>query len=459
MTIEQYPRTPRLVNRFALGSDPEFVFTTFKGSYIFAESVGLTTMEGFGCDMAGRQAEIRAYPSRFALEVVASIVDSLRWMAFVHAKKTLDLNWSAISYNGHDGCGGHIHFGRRRPEREKEIKILDGTILSLLNTGILCEETFRERRRLKKYGKWGDVRLKAHGYEYRTPPTALANPWLCYFTLVAHKLALYRGVSETWSEEYLSFRELFEHYQNMDDDAAIALKALNLFGLPVDSPADFKPHWGILVDPFLMAEQDFNGVFFPSTIPPEGETCHELFRLLTQGIALPRRLAKPTWEPFWLPRDFYKIDVQTHTLGHLPDVGMDLISRKVIVHLSIGNEFVIYSAVPLPVQEIRKALDVRVSFAHSAGIDITVPQKFNQSLEQCKLLHDVLSNSKLFPVCKAKDFANVDWSRWDSPEVPKAKPSLGRLIARVEGVPEPPLFQRDIVRKKRRVIIRAALPE
>src|SRR6266446_1625709 len=170
MGITSYPKTPRLCNRFKLGADPEFTFQGKDGSYIYAENLGLTTLTGFGCDMSGRQAEIRAYPSRFALEVVASIADSLRWMGGVENGVTLGLNWQATAFNGKDGCGGHIHFGRRRPQ-------------------------LRERQTLTPghYGKAGDIRVTNHGYEYRTPSTPLSSPWLTYFTLVVNKLMVYHG--------------------------------------------------------------------------------------------------------------------------------------------------------------------------------------------------------------------------------------------------------------------------
>src|SRR5208283_5077910 len=53
----------RFVNNFYVGADPEFVFMR-DGKYTPAESMGFDTLKAFGCDMSGRQAEIRAYPSR-----------------------------------------------------------------------------------------------------------------------------------------------------------------------------------------------------------------------------------------------------------------------------------------------------------------------------------------------------------------------------------------------------------
>jgi hypothetical protein len=450
MELTSYPRTPRLMNRFSLGADPEFVFHDTKGLYVYAENMGLNTRRGFGCDMAGRQAEIRAFPSRFALEVVASIVDSLRWMAYVHPE-LLSLKWIAPAFNGHDGCGGHIHFGRRRPNRDQEIKTLDATLKSLLSIGVFNTDKFASRKADKKhgYGLWGDIRLQAHGYEYRTISTELASPWLMYFVLVINKLTLMGGKLLKPGEDVVN---LLKAFADRDDDAAIALQAFRVWGLPEETEKNFLPNWGInhlagLIPPSLTR------YFFPSTIRPEGQTCVEVFDYLVHGATLPKRTPKPTWEPFELPQDFFEVNVQNHTLGHLPDVGMNLVSRKVQVTLQIGADFRIMYSIPLPVARIKEALklglsDITFRLQRCSGIIIQVTSNFNKSREQCKLLHKVLSDSTLFPVCRATEIAHVDWARWDnvSPTIASAK--LGRLLAKVQRKPrevKPELNQSNLM--------------
>jgi hypothetical protein len=438
MGITAFPRTARLVNRFSLGSDPEFVLNSSTGKYIHAESCGLLTSRAFGSDMAGRQAEIRAYPSKFALEVVASIVDSLRWMAYVHRYDISQLTWSAISYNGKDGCGGHIHLGRRRPDRQKDVEILDTTCQTLINQGVFNKHTFNMRVVNTHYGKYGDIRPQSHGYEYRTLPTQMASPWLMYFVLVLNKLLLYHGGK--WR---LDISMLFKMYQDKDDDAAIALQALQKWGLPSEDTTDFRGRWG--VENFTKAPTDFSfnqfgNCFFPSMIKPEEQTCHELFEYLTQGTPMLKRTPQPTWEPFQLPKGFYNLTAQQHTLGHLPDVVKDLISKGRRVQLMVTEYFLVYHDVPLPIQGIKQALrsSIDVIVFHrttSGGIQIGIPSEFNKSLAQCKMLHNVLSNTDLFPVCKAVDYKTVDWSRWDSPSVSTPKAPLGRLRDHLVGKP------------------------
>jgi len=453
MGITSFPRTPRLVNRFKLGADPEFTFQGKDGSYIYAENLGLTTLTGFGCDMSGRQAEIRAYPSRFALEVVASIADSLRWMGTTGNGATLGLNWQATAYNGKDGCGGHIHFGRRRPQlRELDTNILDSTTKRLLHEGVFNGYSFRERQTLAPghYGKAGDIRITNHGYEYRTPSTPLSSPWLTYFTLVINKLMVYHGQSSTQPKAAEWFIELLKLYEDKDDDAAIALSALRKFGLPKESKEDFKGKWG--VSSGLPAPEKCDR-FFPSMIKGEDSTCRELFRHFMNGLDIPCRWPKPTWGPYFLPKGFQLVNVQPHTLGHLPDVGMNLISKDVQVSVKLGDRFKIDSGIPLPIKEIREALsmgisDIRYNPSFDApAVVIKVPTEFNKSLTQCKLLHDVLSNTELFPVCKAENFSHIDWSKWDNLKPATIAPKImqGKVVAKVEGkkkvVAPPPVPQ------------------
>ncbi len=440
MGITSYPRTPRLVNRFKLGADPEFTFQGKDGSYIYAENLGLTTLTGFGCDMSGRQAEIRAYPSRFALEVVASIADSLRWMGTVGNGAVLALNWQATAFNGKDGCGGHIHFGRRRPQlRELDTNILDSTTKRLLHEGVFDRHSFLERQRTPgHYGKAGDIRVTNHGYEYRTPSTPLSSPWLTYFTLVVNKLMVYHGQSSMQPKAAEWFIELLKLYEDKDDDAAIVLSALRKFGIPRESKEDFKGKWGVssgLPDPEKCTR------FFPSMIKGEESTCRELFRHFMDGLDIPCRWPKPTWEPYFLPKGFQLVNMQPHTLGHLPDVGMNLISKGVTVNVSVSDRFTINSGIPLPIKEIKEALiagisDIRYTSSLTApAISIGVPKNFKDSLTQCKLLHDVLSNTELFPVCKAENFSQTDWSKWDNLKPATMAPNImqGKVIAKVEG--------------------------
>jgi hypothetical protein len=430
--VKTFPRTPRLVNRFTLGADPEFTFHTKQGRYTHAETLGMNTMTGFGCDMCGRVAEVRAYPSRFALEVVAGIMETLRWIPFVHQAGSLD--WKATTcIDANNTCGGHLAFGRKRGH-ETALGILDDTIEFLLKAKLLNEVSFAARQIETKYGKPRDYRVQGYGFEYRTPPTCLDSPWHQYLVLVINKLLVYRGKPSLYNPKQAQegVKELLEQYQNLDDDAAIALVAYNRMGPPVLTENDFKPAWGIQIP--VKPYWDFNRTFFPSIIRPDRATIEELFNYFVKGTPLIPRPAIQTWEPFELPPDAYKIAVQPHSLGHLPDVGMNLLSKKYPVVLNIGNRFEIFSPIKLPEKEINRGLSrsvshVRFWFQPGNTITINIPKGFNGSRTQCELLHDILAEGKLFPVAEYTKFDKVDWSKWLKLPEPNIERKLGRRIA------------------------------
>jgi len=424
----QYPRTPRLVNHFSLGADPEWVMNDAAGRIVFPETRALDTLSAFGCDMCGRLAEARSCSSKFALEVVASLIDALRWMAALHV--VWDLNWSALTFTGKDGCGGHVHFGQRKI---KSVEALDETVRWLLDSKVFDRSLFFARQE-GKYGHWGDVRTKSYGYEYRTLPTWMSSPWQAYLTIVICKLIAHQGKPSNYNPKKPAegVRELLEQYRYLDDDANIAYKALQQHGMPIPSLKDFKITWGVRPAPPI---KDPRRVFVPSFIEPEQQTCEELFEYLTQGKALPLRSPVATWLPVDLPEKFYQVAVQAHSLGHLPDVGMNLISRKHGVQIGVGHEFTIQTSIKLPEQRIMDALRdcvPAIDFLNAAegnGIVIGVPQAFKDSAEQCARLHDVLQDTSLFPVCHYNRFYNTDWSYWDQPKAAtKSKGMIGRKL-------------------------------
>ena len=437
MDLTGYPRTPRLVNHFSLGTDPEFTFADDKGNYIHAEVLGLNTLSAFGCDMAGRQAELRAYPSKFALEVVASLVDALRWLVTAHGTKVSNLQWYARAFNGKDGCGGHIHFGTKKRAFKTATYILDDTMRRLLESNVLSKADVADRIRFTKYGSRGDIRPQTHGFEYRSLPTCLENPWLCYFVLVINKLMLHHGDSVG------SFLELLRKYEHVDDDAAIALKGIKVLGIPSMKGLDIRLNWGLLHSYGLpQSIYPVEEMFFPSVMKPEEQTCLELFRLFTQGVRLPIREPEATWRPLRLPADVYKVTVQPHTLGHLPDVGMNLLSKKYKVGIQRNPELhapvLIETPVMLPKSKINERLRKEgfygSRFAPLIGDSIRIRVNYTvcKSLEQCKKLNKILADSSLFPVCRARKLDETDWSMWE--KAPQAiEPMLGKILAKIKG--------------------------
>lgn len=435
MSIEHFPRTPRLVNRFKLGADPEFVMHDAWGRYVHAETLGMNTLQSFGCDMAGRQAELRAFPSRFALEVVASMCDSLRWMGRVYPE-SLANNWNAVAFNGKDGCGGHIHFGRRRPNREKDIEVLDKVNNYMVRAGIFDIKGYCDRRERTHYGRQGDFRTQGHGYEYRTFGTQLSSPWLTYLTLVVSKLAVYTGTPPTSDASKATIVDLLSRFEHLDDDAAIALQAIAKLGMPCQTNTDFKQRWGVSPYP-VPVTIPLNRLYFPSMNAPRQETNEDLFELFVNGKELPVRSPVPTWEPFVLPKDVHKIEVQAHTLGHAPDIGMNLVSKFAPISIYVGDICTIETGFKLPKDAIRRALGVDVRFVDTPEmkqISFGIGSGANKSLTVCRKIKSVLSDFELFPVVKASNLAVTDWSTWEkllTTGSKKKKAKLGRIVGHV----------------------------
>ncbi len=300
----EFPTAPRLVNHFSLGADPEFAFVDKNQRYIHAEKLGMNTLLPFGCDMAGRQAELRAYSSRFVLEVVASLVDTLRWIPSFYA--TNSLQWLAPAFINRDGCGGHVHFGRKRPTRDAEIDILNSITNLLTKMGVFDIQGTKDRTDLTNFGKLGDFRFQSHGYEYRTFPTWLSSPWVAYLTLVISKLALHFGTPITYvnGKEKIQLINLLRLYRYLDDDAAIALKAWSLWGTPQYNAMCFKTRWGVYDGPVYSAlnKKNIQEYYFPSSLKPEEATIRELLYLFLTGTPLKLRDPQPTWEPFQLKK-------------------------------------------------------------------------------------------------------------------------------------------------------------
>lgn len=265
--------TPRLVNAYKLGADPEFVME-YRDARIDAMQLGLQTGYAFGADMNGRLVEIRPAPSRSALEVIASTMVTLQWLGLMH-QAALAYTWKAGAFVQKDGLGGHVHFGRKRNNRDTKawaesrpgrhdmprligdpqpkrasippyISALDKLTETLLALGVYPKEQ-NDRRRAgdqhgQHYGLPGDVRMQAHGFEYRVFPSWLDSPWAAYLTLVLAKLTIY---DPELIKDKVSIQDLLAFYKGLDDDARLAYFLLLKLGYPKYQGGDFKGRWGV----------------------------------------------------------------------------------------------------------------------------------------------------------------------------------------------------------------------
>jgi Phage phiEco32-like COOH.NH2 ligase-type 2 len=318
----------RLINHFMLGADPEFVFTDGNQRYD-ARDVGLRAGPAFGADNNGRLVELRAAPSRHALAVLASMWLALRWMPIFYPD-VLRFVWRAGSYYASDGLGGHVHFGRKRLKlRDREVAVLDRLSHLMFQAGLFDREEGRLRVQRAQgapaghpYGALGDVRSQAHGYEYRTLPSWIDNPWLAYFVLVASKLVVQRPEyvaplaprdHELTAEQARNqLRLLLAYYAPLDDDARLAFAILMRQGPPRHgSGQDLKPSWGIYSNNIFGTAPQGAPDVLPTVIEPTPEDLRELADSMLTG-RLPEELPlRANWAPLTLPSGY------VHAIRHV----------------------------------------------------------------------------------------------------------------------------------------------
>lgn len=331
----------RLVNRFALGADPEFVLIDPVTHGRFdARGLDLKAGPAAGADNNGRLVELRPAPSRCALEVLASVWVTMRWLGMQHPA-SLKYAWRAGAYFQNDGLGGHIHFGRKRTKlRDKEVSNLDRITHLLYTAGCFDREEGRMRVRQSQgaptghYGGLSDIRSQTHGYEFRTLPSWLDNPWLGYLVIVLSKLVVAQadavpglvqadgGLSPEQARQQIRF--LLAYYAPLDDDARLAFTILQTVGFPREQRGDFKSAWGIYYD--ATAPSGGTGLVWPSLIPARPADAAELAQAMYEARSPDPLPLEPTWSPARLPKGYIPcIDlVNTHLQPGVGEFCIDL---------------------------------------------------------------------------------------------------------------------------------------
>lgn len=310
-----FEKIPRLINRFRLGADPEFIFEDVeRRRRVDATSFGLHTGLAFGCDQNGRLVELRPRPYRSALRVTASVLQSLRWLALMKPA-ALRYSWRAGAFLYDDGIGGHVHFGRKRPERERETDALAHVMIQLAGIGTFpiaqCERRLAGDARGQMYGRLDDIRNQAYGYEYRAFPSWLDSPWTAFFSLTLAKLAVQDpGLVCAWPVDAAHpelLTDLLSYYKGRDDDAALALVAVKRHGLPRHVGGDFRPRWGLTYEnPKTSVE------VVPDVIPAGKKAPKELYEFLVNGTPITAAMPELTWSPDRVPEGYVRvIDIYT----------------------------------------------------------------------------------------------------------------------------------------------------
>lgn len=425
--ITAIPQTPMCLNRFTIGADPEFSFRDIGGNLVNAMKCGLQTGLAFGMDMNGRLVELRPVPSKFVLDVVASISVELKWLGAM-VPNSLQYFWMSSPYDGADGVGGHVHFARIRAQKDRmeDISCLSHVNSILLKLGILNKQLNDFRVANTKYGRGNDIRPQKYGYEYRAFPTWLDSPWLTYFVLVMSKLALYNprmihaiaNLKNQRTQER-ALINLVGLYKNQDDDAWITFQALKKWGLPKQGGIDFRINWGITFPPL---PQSNRMKYFPTMIEPTEVDKQEVFDFLVNGIPITPRLPFKTWEPQEIPNHYIWMmeTIETYHKIGMGEIGSGLVfhDKCAITLLAGENNSLQINYNKYPCLEGMKKLaeldsKLRVVTRYVADenmISIYLPQSL-RSYDTIPEVKKILT-SGLFPIWDVKDVKDGCFEEW-----------------------------------------------
>jgi len=415
----------RYVNRFKLGADPEFIFCQ-GGERVNASAFYLAQGLAFGMDNNGRLTVIRPWPSRSALEVTASILTTLRWLALLHPD-TLPYSWAAGAFLIGDCLGGHVHFGRKRPNRDIEVKALDAIDDELIAIRAYPQaEVIRRRQgdgRNHPYGLPGDIRLQRHGYEYRTFPSWLDSPELAFLTitlskLVVHNPSLAQGYIPLlgYERHIQRIKNLLSYYKDVDDDARLALMLISR-KMPVHIGGDFKGRWGISPEVFTVPKI----TFVPSCIQAPQECAEELMNALLNKAPLVMKVPAITWKPLNPPDDYMMTIFKVNTLGAkgLGEMVWDICNHKNfnLIFSNVRDELRhgAYFSFPQKFTEIlpigwQKFCKGRITSHFDDNKTIYSTEKGRENMSECRrlLLETVL------PFWKIGDVKPDSWAQWQS---------------------------------------------
>ena len=350
-------KCPKLLNHFAVGSDPEFVLFDPKNLRVLpAFILPLKTGLAFGADLNGRLMEIRPKPSKFILNSVASILTTMRWLAWQLAPTFNDCQWICppivdrrygplkIDITGHlvtfreetpatyDGIGGHIHFGRKRQAlRDIEVRALDVLFDLFCAEGVFDKHSNDLRLGYTTYGLHGDIRKQIHGYEYRSLPSWLGDPWLAYFCLTLGKLVvfdpqfalrfLHKGQLGSTLSKFIHF------YKAWDVDAQIVAQGLRTHGIPKSFLTNIRTTWGLLDLPYPLDPD----IFIPETLGGTEADKQAILDYIFKGQHIPRVEPVFTWEPKRVPANVeYVCKEDTQGQINLGEITAGLVCLKAL---------------------------------------------------------------------------------------------------------------------------------
>jgi hypothetical protein len=183
-----------------LGADPEFeLFDARTNRFLHAANEGFDSTESeIGCDGCSDTMELRQPPAETPEQAVENLRELFQEMA------TSRYNLLARGDNLPVGCHVHVGIGRRENSPEDLILVLDHLVGKPT-----IEMSGEARGAYERLSMW---RTQPHGFEYRTPPSAItARPEL---------YGLVMKIVKNSSEKYYSLTKRTE----MSNDLNVALK-------------------------------------------------------------------------------------------------------------------------------------------------------------------------------------------------------------------------------------------
>jgi hypothetical protein len=443
---EPLPVGQRLLNHFTLGADPELVFHNTQ-QRVDASQFRLKAGPAFGADNNGRLCELRPAPSRSALSVLASLWLAMRWMVVYHPD-LLKYGWRSGAFFEGDGLGGHVHFGRKRTRlREREVSCLDRLAHLQFTANLFDREEGRERVRRahgapvgQPYGALGDVRSQPHGWEYRTLPSWIDNPWLAYFNLVASKLVvalpdlvapLTKADADLGPEQARrQLQMLLAYCQPLDDDARLAFAILSRRGWPTHNAGmDFKNHWGLFASgPLGQKAEATAPSLLPEAVPAAPEDERELSMAMFENRAPELTPLRPTWQPHDLPEGYRHLihNVETKLAPGLGEFAMRLCTHQDhpqhlvnCGHKHWAFRFPVQYAEPIKRQGLLERLGVPADVCTQEG-EIYINATKDYTLEQLMQAQQVVVESGIFPLWNVTDVRADSFQRWLASREPKA---------------------------------------
>jgi hypothetical protein len=243
----------KFANSFEVGCDPEFVVLyKTNGALRNVTELGQGPV---GWDHSGHCAELRPEKARGTWTLVKRMQELLNKYPKLASLRE-GYKWRAGALFEREATkvslGGHVHFNihaAKFPMRATDA--LDQVTKLLEKVDILPSQECASRRKVGKYGRFGDLRVDTpDGHvEYRTMASWLFDPWIAFLSLTAAKLAvtspetaLQKIPKANDRDELYRFLECFRH-KDINADRLLDKLGHSVKWLDAKPDQDLKEAW------------------------------------------------------------------------------------------------------------------------------------------------------------------------------------------------------------------------